>query len=225
MEEVKDIRVSNEEQNDEKEIAHDWILLYFTLMSPTLTTFQWIAIVLLLLPTLYAMMKGAPFVPTPMEQVRRMLKAAALKPGDTVYDLGSGDGRLVHTAARLYEARAIGYELSPLVWAWSLFLRLFWRSKGELRFGNFWTQDLSDAKVIVCYLLPLTMAEVKLRLLPQLKPGTLLVSHAFQIPGWKPYKVLERDNERKLAAVWIYKIGQEKSAPKNKARPSSSKRS
>lgn len=206
MEEVKDIRVSNEEQKDEKKIAHDWILLYFTLMSPTLTTFQWIVIVLLLVPTLYAMMSGAPFVPTPMAQVRRMLKAANIKRGATVYDLGSGDGRLVHTAAREYHARAIGYELSPIVWLWSLLLSLVWRSSAKLRFGNFWKQDFKDADVVVCYLLPATMKQVEERLIPQLKPGTLLVSSAFRIPDWKPYKVLKSDLDQKLAPVWIYRI-------------------
>lgn len=193
-------------------------------MHPTLSTAEWFLAILILIPTLYAMMKGAPFVPTPMEQVRRMLKAAELKKGDVIYDLGSGDGRLVHTAARLYKAKAIGYELSPIVWAWSIVLSLFWHSSAKLRFGNFWSKDVSDAKVIVCYLLPPAMENLKKNILPQLKPGTLLVSHAFQIEGWTPYKKLERDVEKKLASVWIYKIGAEKSARKNKPKPSRAKK-
>lgn len=210
MEEVKDIRISNEEQNQKNEIAHNWTLLYSTLMHPTLSTVEWIIAILLLVPTCYAMIKGAPFVPTPMEQVRRMLKIAELKPGQVIYDLGSGDGRLVHTASRLYKAKAIGYELSPLVWGWAVFLSLFWRSSAKLRFGNFWNKDISDADVIVCYLLPPAMEQLKKKILPQLKPGALLVSHAFEIKDWIPYKKLERDREKKIAPVWVYKIGKEK---------------
>ena len=193
-------------------------------MHPWLSTAEWLIAILILIPTLYAMLKGAPFVPTPMEEVRRMLKAAELKPGDLIYDLGSGDGRLVHTASRLYKAKAVGYELSPLVWAWSIFLSIFWRSKAKLRFGNFWNKDVSDAKVIVCYLLPPAMENLKKNILPQLKPGTLLVSHAFQIQGWIPYKELKRDREKKLAPVWVYKIGAEKAAPKSKPKKARSKK-
>ena len=192
---------------------------------PTLSTLEWFLIILLLIPTLYAMVKGAPFVPTPMPQVRRMLSAANLKPGMVVYDLGAGDGRLVHTAAKLYKAKAIGYELSPVVWAWSIVLSCFWWSSAKLRFGNFWTKDISDADVIVCYLLPPAMENLKKKLLPQLKPGALLVSHAFEIPGWKAHKCLERNREEKLAPVWIYRIEEEKPLRARKASPSRAKKS
>lgn len=158
-----------------------------------------------LIPTTYAMIAGAPFVPTEMEQVERMLKAANLKPGMKVYDLGSGDGRLVHKAAKQYGAIAVGYEFSPLVWLWAKFLSIFWRSKAKLRFGNFWKKDLSDADVIFCYLLNHSMNRMETYLLPQLKPGALIVSHAFQIKGLKPWKELPRIRDRKLGPVWIYK--------------------
>lgn len=160
---------------------------------------------LMVIPTVYSMITGAPFVPTEMRQVRRMLEAAGLKKGMIVYDLGSGDGRLVHTAAREYGARGIGYEFSPFVWLWAKFLSLFWRSKAELRFGNFWKADLSDADVIVCYLLPHSMERMKKDLLPQLKPGALIVSHAFRIHGLEPWKELPRNREERLGPIWIYK--------------------
>lgn len=160
----------------------------------------------LFLPTLYAMIGGAPFVPTPMPQVRRMLNAVPLKAGMTVYDLGSGDGRLVHTAAREYGVKAIGYELSPVVWLWSKALALLWRSKAELRLGNFWSQNLSDANVIVCYLLPKTMTTVQTKLFAQLKSGTFIISNSFAIEGLTPWKEIPRDRVKKLGPVWIYKI-------------------
>lgn len=173
---------------------------------PNLSLIEFLAYAVLIIPTCYAMIAGAPFVPTEMVQVERMLKAAELKPGMKVYDLGSGDGRLVHTAAKKYGANAVGYEFSPLVWVWSKFLSLFWwRSKAHLKYGNFWKKDLSDADVIFCYLLTHSMKRMKEHLLPQLKPGALIVSHAFVIEGVEPWKKIPRLREEKLGPIWIYR--------------------
>ena len=159
----------------------------------------------LLVPTTYTMIKGAPFVPTQMKQVDRMLKAVPIKPGMKVYDLGSGDGRLVHKAAKKYKAKATGFEYSPLVWLWAKFLSLFWRSEAKLKFGNLFKQDLSDADVIVCYLLPGPMKKMREEIYPKLKKGAFIVSHAFHLPDAKVWKKLPKDPNQKLAAVWIYK--------------------
>lgn len=171
----------------------------------TFSVLELILFFALVLPTSWAMLCGVPFVPTSMKQVRRMLKAAKLKPGMVIYDLGSGDGRLVHTAAREYGATAIGYEISPLVWIWSLFLSIFWVSNAKLRFGNFWKKDVRDADVIVCYLLPKVMHRMEKELLPQLKPGTLIISNAFSMKELKPIKVIERDRDRRLPKVLVYR--------------------
>ncbi len=173
-----------------------------------------VLLIIITIPTLYVMFSGAPFVPTRMEQVRRMLKAAGLKKGMLLYDIGSGDGRLVHTANKDYGVRAIGYEYSPLVWAWSKLVQPFWNSKAEIRYGNLWKQDLSDADCIVCYLLPGPMQRFKREILPTLKPGTIIVSHAFQMQGIKPSKKIPFDKDQKLSAVWVYKTGKPKSQPK-----------
>lgn len=160
---------------------------------------------IIVIPTLYTMIKGAPFVPTQMPQVNRMLKEAKLKPGMTLYDLGAGDGRLVHKAAKEYEVHAIGYEYSPLVWIWSKFLSIFWKTKAQLRYGNFWSKDISDADVIVCYLLPHSMKRMEIEILPKLKKGALIISHAFSIPNLEPVKKLPRLHAERLGPVWIYK--------------------
>lgn len=161
---------------------------------------------LLVIPTIYVMVVGAPFVPTQMKQVDRMLKAANLKKGMKVYDLGSGDGRLVHKASKEYGANAVGYEYSPFVWIWSQILRPFFRSKAKLKYGNFWRKDLRDADVIVCYLLPHSMKRMKKDILPNLKKDSLIISHAFSIPDLKPWKKLPRLKDQRLGPVWIYKI-------------------
>ena len=133
-----------------------------------------------------------------------------------VYDLGSGDGRLVHSAAKRYGVEAVGIEFSPLVYLWGLFLKPFWQSKARLRFGNFWNQDLRDADVIFCYLLPSLMDKIESKLVPKLSPGTLVVSHAFTFKTLQPVEKLPRLPDEKLGPVWVYKIAEEKSTPKSR---------
>ena len=182
------------------------------------STWETLLFFAMVIPTVYAMVFGAPFVPTSMKQVRRMLEAAKLKKGMVVYDLGSGDGRLVHTAAKEHGAKAIGYEYSPFVWLWAKFLGLFWRSGAKLKFGNFWSKDISDADVIVCYLLPHSMKLMEEKLIPKLKKGTLIISHAFAIPDKKVWRKLPRVREEKLGPVWIYKVSAQAKARRHKAR-------
>lgn len=173
---------------------------------PQLSLIEIIAYIILIVPTIYAMIAGAPFLPTEMAQVERMLQAVEIKPGMKVYDLGSGDGRLVYKAAKKYKAKAVGYEFSPLVWAWAKFLSVFfWRSKAKLKFGNFWKKDLSDADIVFCYLLNHSMDRMKIHLIPQLKPGALIVSHAFVIRDLEPWKKLPSLPDQKLASIWIYR--------------------
>jgi|GEM_PF-592249 len=175
-------------------------------------------------PTLYAMLAGAPFVPTPMKQVERMLSAVPLKKGMTIYDLGAGDGRLVYRASKDYGVRAIGYEFSPFVWMMSKILqKTIWRSDAEMRYGNFWKKDISDADVIVCYLLPGSMKKIYEEIFPTLKPGTLIISHAFTIPHMKPVKVLERIREKKLGPIRVYKIGSKATSKKGSKKRSPQK--
>jgi SAM-dependent methyltransferase len=178
-------------------------------MSQPFVTFTWVEIIIfiiLAIPTAAALINGAPFVPSNMKQVKRMFSAVQLKPGMRFYDLGCGDGRFVHYAAKNFKANATGYEYSPLVWLLAQSLRPFWRSGAEIKYGNFWKKDLSDADVIVCYLLPKAMARVEERILPTLKKGTLIVSHAFSFPNRKPIKTLPRDRKQKLGPIHVYKI-------------------
>ncbi len=195
-----------------KRVSILWLLLYPTrsllnaqLILPEFSTIEIFLLVALLIPTVYTMVVGAPFVPTQMPQVDRMLAAANLKPGMKLYDLGSGDGRLVHKASQKYGAVAVGFEFSPLIWLWAKFLSLFWRSKAQLKYGNFWNQNLDDADVIVCYLLPHSMRRMQNELMPKLKPGTIVVSHAFEMPNSVPWKKLPGLRDQRLSPVWIYK--------------------
>ena len=134
--------------------------------------------------------KIVPFVPTPQEIVERMLELAQVKKGDVVYDLGSGDGRIVITAAKKYGVKAVGFEIDPDLIKQS---RESIKKEGlgqlaEIREQDIRTVDLSPATVVTMYLLP----EVNLMLRPnvwrQLKPGSRVVSHDFDMGDWKPVK-------------------------------------
>lgn len=161
--------------------------------------------ILITIPTIVAMSTGAPFVPTPMPRVKRMIELAGIKPGEKVYDIGCGDGRMVYVAANEYGADATGFELSPLVYALARARKFFWRSKAKIEFRDFRHQNLSNADVIVCYLLPESLARLQPKLEAELKPGARVVSYAFPIGNWHVSHREERNRAENLAPIWIYK--------------------
>lgn len=128
-----------------------------------------------------------PFVPTPDSVTRQMLLRAQCKDGDTVYDLGCGDARMLILAKRSCPGiRAIGFEIAVGVWLLALVRRFVTRSSIEIRFQNFMKQNLSDANVILLYLSPSFMAMLEKKFQAELRPGTRIVSHCFQFPHRKP---------------------------------------
>ncbi len=132
-----------------------------------------------------------PFVSTPEPVVRRMLKLARVKPGETVYDLGAGDGRILFIAAQEFGAKAVGIEIRPhLVYEIERKIKEK-RLEGRVRIihGNFFEVDISEADVVTLYLLTSVNKKLKPKLQRELKPGTRIVSHDFEIPGWSPVKV------------------------------------
>lgn len=131
--------------------------------------------------------RGAPWVPSSLSTVHQMLNLADVKPNEIVYDLGCGDGRILVTAALKYQARAVGIELDPLRWLWCqiLIAVLGLRDRVRILYGDFFKQDLSEANVVTCYLLPDTNKRLQDKLLRELKPGTRVVSNTFIFPGVK----------------------------------------
>ena len=130
----------------------------------------------------------APFDPTPQAVAERMLALAEIRKGDVVYDLGSGDGRVVIAAAKKYGVRAIGFEIDPgLV----KLARENVRKQGlgklvEIRQQDFMTADLSPASVVTLYLSNDGNLALKPALMNHLKPGARIVSYAFDMPDWTP---------------------------------------
>ncbi len=178
-------------------------ILYFT-SSNFNNIFALVALILISVPTIMAMINGAPFVPTPMKRVKEMVALAKIKKGQVVYDLGCGDGRFVYVAANHYGARATGIELSPLVYAFAVIRKWLWRSKAKIKFGNFKFYDLSDADIIFCYLLPDTLKKIQPELDKQFKSGTRIYSYAFTIPGWKLVETKERVQNLNLGPIFVY---------------------
>ncbi|MBD2433498.1 MULTISPECIES: methyltransferase domain-containing protein [Fischerella] len=145
-----------------------------------------------------------PYVPTPQRVVNTMLELAKVNSNDVVYDLGSGDGRIPITAVQKYNARrAVGVEINP---------RLVQQSRNnaqkaevsdrvEFRQQDLFQTNLTDATVVTLYLLPDINLKLRPKLLKELKPGTRIVSHRFNMGKWKPQQVAQVDN--KYVYLWI----------------------
>jgi predicted RNA methylase len=159
-------------------------------------------LIIIAISILWTNAKGAPWAPTPMSMVHKMLQMANVGPEDTVYDLGCGDGRLIVTAARRYGAYAVGIELDPLRYLWCeiLISILGLRSHVRIIFGDFFKQDLGEADVVTCYLLQRTNKKLQNKFIQELKPKTRIVSHYFTFPKFN--LVSEDDN----AKLYLYNL-------------------
>jgi SAM-dependent methyltransferase len=146
--------------------------------------------------------KIVPFVPSPQEVVDKMVELAGVKKGDVVYDMGSGDGRIVIAAAKK-GARAVGFEIDgDLVKESRENIRKAGvQNLAEIRQQDILTVDFSPASVVTMYLLPDVNLKLKPNLLSQLKPGSRVVSHSFDMGDWKADKV-ERVDGRTIY-LWI----------------------
>lgn len=133
------------------------------------------------------------FVPTPQSVVDEMLKVANVKKGDVLYDLGSGDGRIVITAAKRFGVRGIGIDIDPQRIAEA---NENARKEGVSHLVTFkqtdlFTTDISAATVVTLYLLPRLNVKLRPKLFAELKNGTRIVSHAFDMDDWPPEKQLK----------------------------------
>lgn len=133
----------------------------------------------------------APFVATPTPVVRQMLILAELKSGEILYDLGSGDGRAVIMAAKDFGAKSVGVELREdlVKRALSNIHELSLETKAQVFQNDIFKVDLSQADVVFLYLTTSANEKVKTKLETELKSGARIVSHDYEILGWKPSKI------------------------------------
>jgi tRNA G37 N-methylase Trm5 len=144
-----------------------------------------------------------PYVPTPQNVVDEMLKLGGAKAGDVVYDLGCGDGRIVVTAAQKHKARATGIDINPV--------RIKEAEENARKAGvtnrvkfiekNLFDADVRDATLVTLYLLPDVNLRLRPILLKQLRTGSRIVSHSFDMGDWKPDKKVEVDG--RSIYLWI----------------------
>jgi len=156
-----------------------------------------------MLSILWTSSRGAPWFPTPRVTGHKMLAMAGVRPGEAVYDLGSGDGRVLFAAARHFGAQAVGIELDPFRYLWTQLLIILLGVRGQVRvvWGDLFGQDLSQADVVTVYLLPAANARLMIKLRQELRPGARVVSYKFFFPGWRPVSIDEEDQ------LYLYRVG------------------
>ena len=152
--------------------------------------------------------KLAPYYPTPATIVDRMLELGGLKAGEKMFDLGSGDGRIVIAAAQKYHADATGVELdSDLVQSSQAKIRqLGLQETARIIYGDILKQNYSSANLITVYLLPESNIKVRPVLEATLKKGTRVVAHDFEVAGWTPVRTvtIPDDGEGRAHMLYLY---------------------
>ncbi len=173
------------------------VLLWLILAVPTL----------IIISIVWPGIIGAPWIPSTRAEVRRMLTLAHVQPGERVYDLGSGDGRVLIAVAREFDAEAIGVEADLLRWLWTQarvrLLNLRGPLTGHVRviWGNLFEADLRTADVVIVYLRQDTNTRLMHKLWRELRPGARVISNTYIFPGREAARV---DTEG--APIYCYEI-------------------
>jgi tRNA1(Val) A37 N6-methylase TrmN6 len=153
--------------------------------------------------------KLAPYYPTPDSIVVKMLELGGLKAGEKMFDLGSGDGRIVIAAAQKYRADAVGVELDKDLCRQSVerIRKLGLEKTAQIVNGDILKQDYSSADLITVYLLPNSNDKVQPLLERQLKKGARVVAHDFEFRSWTPVKVedIEDDGQGRSHTLFLYR--------------------
>ncbi|MBM4259840.1 MAG: methyltransferase domain-containing protein [Deltaproteobacteria bacterium] len=179
-----------------------------------------VAMLVLSCPTLSLAQDTIPFVPSPMYVVEKMLELAEVKKGDVLYDMGSGDGRIVIEAAKRYGVKGVGIDLNPELVAKA---RENAANEGvthlvEFRAQDGLTVDISEATVVTLYMFKWFNNQLRPKL-QRLKTGARVVAHDFDIDEWKPTKVeyiraadSNAEDYSEGRTLYLWKVGMEKTA-------------
>ena len=158
------------------------------------------------------LVKDVPYVPTPPEVVERMLQMAAVKTGDVLYDLGCGDGRIVIAAVKKPGVRGVCVDIDPERIADSKRNAEAAGVTDRIRFveGDLFKVPFTDATVMTLYLMPDVNMRLRPRLLSELKPGTRVVSHAFDMGDWTPEERVVVDLQPQSYVLYRWTIPEKK---------------
>jgi len=139
----------------------------------------------------------APYYPTPLFVAEKMLEVAEVGPRDVVYDLGSGDGRIVILAAQKFGARAVGIEINPTLWQESSdrIARLGLAGRARILHEDMFKTSIRPATVVTLFLLTPVLEDLRPQMERELRPGTRVVAQEFPVPGWEPQKVVRLQSE------------------------------
>lgn len=159
-----------------------------------------IFVLILFLTAIAGLILRIPFVPSNRKTVREMIKAANIKKGDNVYDLGCGDARIIIEAAKHGTNKAIGYELAPLAYILGFIKIIGTKSKAKILFKDFFKANIQDADIIFCYLTPEPLEKLLPKIQKECKKGTRIISNTFKIKNLKPIKKIDKPK------LYIYEL-------------------
>jgi precorrin-6B methylase 2 len=150
----------------------------------------------------------APYVPSPQEVIDRMLEVAQARQGDTVIDVGCGDGRILITAVQKFKARAVGIEIDPKIAAQAsdTILKLGLQNKARVVRADVFDADLSQADVVTIYLTTSFNEKLRPKFEKSLRPGTRVVSHDYGIRGWNPVEIDEVFVHGRRHRIFLYVV-------------------
>lgn len=168
----------------------DWIVLAVTVVLASAAWGAW---------------RAAPYIPSRRGEVDALIRLADIQPGQTVFDLGAGDGRLVIAAARA-GAKAVGIEIFFIAWAFGVLRiwRLHLQGRAQMRLGDFFWADLHPADAVICYLLPRGMERLRQKLMTELRPGARIVVLGWPMPGWRVAGRI--DQTKSSMAAYVYRV-------------------
>jgi len=166
-------------------------------------TWLYLIILIFLLTASYAGLTAAPWLPTKKRDVPRLIAMAEIKPGDKVYDLGCGEGRLVF-AAVAKGATAVGIEVSLLPYLVAK-IRSFAEPRSKIIFGDFFHKNISSADIVYVFLMEKSYERLKRKFLKELRPGTRVIFHCWKVKGWED-KLIKSDKPEKELGIYVYQI-------------------
>ena len=159
---------------------------------------------MMIVSILMHMFSGAPWVPSSKRTIELMLKEARLKKGETIFDLGCGDARLLIRAEKKYGTHGIGYEHAPFAYFFAHLYKILSRSKVILRCKNLLNAPLQETDVIFLYLGPDLSKKLAPKIKKECKPGTRIICNTFHLPGMEPERKIPKSKTHNT--VYLYKV-------------------